>query len=484
MVALLATTLSAQSSDEATARQLLETGRAALAAGKGADAAVAFDTVVTKYPTTSLADDALLERARYQLDVLRDDKAASTSVEQLIANYAASNSVPAAQVLRARLGLVDSATAEQRKTAITTLDRLATDYAGTDVAAEALFRAAEAAELAGSADALGRFHDLAARYPGMPVVAEGLMHAAALHTSAGEALKAMDALQRVRTQFPKTAAAARALNQLTILHRLYLRPASPAVFGYVRSIGGSAGKFRDFRDLVVDHGNHLLVVTRNAVVEFGAAGEAEQTRETPNVEAAFVDAHDRVFTIHDQGVIRGEGRSPLALATARSNGRIEPIDIDAAVAVSTGDLIVANRSQKTLVRFSADGRPKGEIAKAIGARRLAVSPQDSLAALDADQKTVTLLARDGRVTGRITERGATYQLKQPGDIAFDALGHLYVLDRSVVYVFTTRGDRLLATFTSPEKSAGTFSNAQAMALDAAGRLYIYEGRTDVVQVYQ
>ena len=64
MVALLATTLSAQSSDEATARQLLETGRAALAAGKGADAAVAFDTVVTKYPTTSLADDALLERAR------------------------------------------------------------------------------------------------------------------------------------------------------------------------------------------------------------------------------------------------------------------------------------------------------------------------------------------------------------------------------------------------------------------------------------
>ena len=104
------------------------------------------------------------------------------------------------------------------------------------------------------------------------------------------------------------------------------------------------------------------------------ANESEMT--------AFVDAQDRLFTVHDQGVIRGEGRSPLTLGTARSNGRIEPIDIDAAVAVSTGDLIVANGSQKTLVRFSADGRPKGEIAKAIGARRLAVSPQDTLAALD------------------------------------------------------------------------------------------------------
>lgn len=485
MVALLAaTTLSAQSSDEAAARQLLDSGRAALTAGKGADAVVAFDTVVTKFPSTSVADDALLERARYQLDVLHDDKAAAASVEQLIATYGASNSVPAAQVLRARLGLLESASAEQRKAAVATLDRLSIDHAGTDIAAEALFHAATAAESAGSADALGRFHDLAARYPGMPIVAEGLMHAAALRASAGEALEAMDILQRVRTQYPKTAAAARALNQLTVLHRLFLRPSSAAVFTYVRSVGGSTGKFRDFRDLVVDHENHLLVVTRNAVAEFATISDAEQLRETANIEAAFVDAQDRLFTVHDQGVIRGEGRSPLTLGTARSNGRIEPIDIDAAVAVSTGDLIVANRSQKTLVRFSADGRPKGEIAKAIGARRLAVSPQDTLAALDVDQKTVTLLSRDGRVTGRIAERGATYQLRQPVDIAFDALGHLYVLDRSVVYVFTPRGDRVLATFTSPEKTAGAFSNAEALALDAAGRLYIYEGRSDVVQVYR
>ena len=90
---LLVSPLVAQT-DEAAARQLLETGRAALAAGKGPAATTAFDTIVTKYPRTSQADEALLERARYQLDVLRDDKAAAGSVDQLLADYAASNSAP------------------------------------------------------------------------------------------------------------------------------------------------------------------------------------------------------------------------------------------------------------------------------------------------------------------------------------------------------------------------------------------------------
>ena len=484
MAVLLTSPLLAQTGDEAAARQLLDAGRAALAAGKSAEATTAFETIATKYPRTSVADEALLERARYQLDVQHDDKAAAGSIERLLADYGASNSVPAGQVLRARLGLVESAPADQRKSALATLDRLATEHSGTDVAAEALFRAAEASEDAGNSDALNRFNELAARYPGMPVVADGLLHAAALHAAAGESLKAMEALQRVRTRYPKTAAAATALNQLTILHRIYLRPPVVAVFGYTRSVGGGAGRIRDFRDLLVNRANHLLVATRNAVTEFGAVGEVVGTRQVSETEAAFLDAQDHLFTIHDDGVIRGEGRSPLALATARSNGRVEPIDIDAAAAISTGDLVVANRAQKTLVRFSADGRPKGEIAKAIGARRLAVSQQDNLAALDVDQRTVTILSRDGRVLGRVAERGTAYQLRQPVDIAFDALGHLYVLDRAAVYVFTARGDRLLATFTSPDKTAGAFSNAQGLALDAAGRLYIYEGRTEVVQVYQ
>jgi outer membrane protein assembly factor BamD (BamD/ComL family) len=482
--ALLLTPLAAQTSEETAARQLLESGRAAAAAGRSADAMAAFETIVAKYQAVSIADEALLERARVQLDQLRDEKGAAATLDQLFANFAASNSVPAAQVLRARLGLADSASAEQRKTAIAALDRLAAEYAGTDVAAEALYRAAEGIEASGNGDALARFQDLAARYPGRPIVADALMRAAALHAAAGDALDAMTALQRVRSEYPKSPVAARALNQLTILHRLYLRAPAAAPFGYSRSIGGSAGKFRDFRDLLVDRENHLFVATRNQVIELGTTGEVVATHDAQDTNAAFLDGQDRLFTIHDRGVIRGEGRSPLALATARSNGRVEPIDIDAAVALSTGDLIVANRSQKTLVRFSGDGRPKGEMAKGIGARRLAASQQDSLAALDADQKTVTLLARDGRVTGRVAERGASYQLRQPVDVALDALGHLYVLERSAVYVFTPRGDRLLATFSSPERSAGGLSEAQGMAIDAAGRLFIYEGRTDVVQVYQ
>ena len=190
------------------------------------------------------------------------------------------------------------------------------------------------------------------------------------------------------------------------------------------------------------------------------------------------------MTVHEQGTIRGGGSQPLVLSAARSNGRVEPLDIDNAVTTSTGDVIVTNRAQKTLVRFSREGLPKGDFAKAIAARRLAVSDADDVAALETDQKAVTVFNRNGRSAVRLAERGTGYQLRQPGDVAFDGLGHLYVLDRGTVLVFAPRGDRVLATFPSPERVAGTFTNSDAIAIDGAGRLYILDARAGLVQVFR
>ena len=54
----------------------------------------------------------------------------------------------------------------------------------------------------------------------------------------------------------------------------------------------------------------------------------------------------------------------------------------------------------------------------------------------------------------------------------------------VTYVFTHQGSKLLTTFTIAEKSPGAFGNGEAMALDAAARLYVFDARTDAVQVYR
>ena len=75
-------------------------------------------------------------------------------------------------------------------------------------------------------------------------------------------------------------------------------------------------------------------------------------------------------------------------------------------------------------------------------------------------------------------------LEDPVDVAYDPLGHLYVLDgRSAIYVFGPR-NRLVAAFSSPGKEAGSLQKPKAFAVDAAGRAYVFDDGPQRIQVYQ
>jgi streptogramin lyase len=89
------------------------------------------------------------------------------------------------------------------------------------------------------------------------------------------------------------------------------------------------------------------------------------------------------------------------------------------------------------------------------------------------------------VLTKIAAKGANYQFDEPVDLAFDQLGHLYVLDRGKgsVYVFGPKY-RLITSFSLPEKSPGAFTRARSFALDATGRMYIFDERAKRIQVYQ
>ena len=98
-------------------------------------------------------------------------------------------------------------------------------------------------------------------------------------------------------------------------------------------------------------------------------------------------------------------------------------------------LVTDTSGQATRPARTADGKPKGEFARQVAARRLAIGELDEVAALDTDSRTITLLSRDGKIVTKIPDRGTGYQFRQPVDVKFDRLGHLYVLDRSAVFVF-------------------------------------------------
>ena len=108
-----------------------------------------------------------------------------------------------------------------------------------------------------------------------------------------------------------------------------------------------------------------------------------------------------------------------------------------------------------------------------------------MAIIERDTKSVTIADRDGKVLTKIAAKGANYQFDEPIDVTFDQLGHLYVLDRgkASVYVFSQKY-KLITAFSILEKNPGAFTRAKAFALDAAGRMYIFDERAKRIQVYQ
>ena len=483
-IALFAIGLGAQTSEE-SARRRLESGRAFLKAQNYGEALKDFQTVLQTYPMSSVADDALLEIATYQLEIGGDPRGADQAIDRLLQQYPDSDSAPMGQVLKGRVTLALGNTPEQVNSAIASFDRVPRLYEGTDAVPASMYFAAEAARTSGRRDeSIARFRNLTTQYPSSQWAARGLLGAAHSLAGASQPVRALEQLQRARLQFSTFREAAVALEWNTMLYRLYVRAPSQPAYAFGSAIGGPTGKFRDVVDISIDRQNNLVVATKAGVTVYDAKGGVARSVAAPEPRALFLSAAGRVLTLHEEGGLRDEGKAPIVLSTTTSDGKLKPLKLEAGISMSNGDLIVADRDLKTLFRFSADGKPKGEFARQLAVRRLAVSELDEVAALDTDARTITILGREGKVMTRIAERGTGYQLRQPVDVAFDRLGHLYVLDRAGVLVFAPQGTKLVATFAPTEKSPGTFGSPEALALDSAARLYVFDGRSDTVQVYR
>src|SRR6478672_9265229 len=84
---------------DAAARQLFENGQKLLQDHHDKEALSAFNSVLATAPQSPVADEALYEIARYQFETLGDLRAADGNTDRLLAQYAASDSAPRAQVL-------------------------------------------------------------------------------------------------------------------------------------------------------------------------------------------------------------------------------------------------------------------------------------------------------------------------------------------------------------------------------------------------
>ena len=469
---------------EDLARRQYESGRSFVQNGRYTEALKDFQAVVDSFPQSGVADDALLDIALYHLDVAGDRDAARAAADRLLKDYPASDSAPMGYVLVGRLAIAASRAPADVDTALASFERVSRLFPSSPAVAAARFYTGDTLRLVRRTDeALQQFRRVSVEYPRSVWAARADLAAASNLVATDRATQAFGRLQRIRGQFPGTAEATAALNYNTILYRLYLRKPVPFTFSG-RFIGGEKDRFRDVVGIVVDDGGRVLLGHRQGVTIFDGQGALVRTAPAMEPSAFFLDGRDRIVVTRGALLLPEKG-APISMVVPNPGREPREVgEIPAVIALSSGDRLVADRRGRAVIRVSPAGKFLANFAT-VNAERLARNVFDEVAMIDRDSKAVVIVDKDGRTLAKIPPKGTGYQFDDPSDLAYDVLGHLYVLDsrRAAIHVFTPR-QRLIASITSAGREAGSLQRPRALAVDPAGRLYVFDEASQRIQVYR
>ncbi len=472
---------------EELARRHYQLGLEFMRGGKYAEALKDFQAVVDSYPTSSVAGDALVQIATYHLDIARDIPAAQATTDLILKKYSATAAAAMGYVLNGRIAIEKGRDPSDLETAIASFERVPALFPTSDVVPASTYYAGESLKIVRQYDkALDRYREVTDRYPTSTWAARALLGAAVCLLRTGKPVEATTALQRLRNRFPGSPEAETALKWNTILYRLYVRPPSQPPYAFSgRYVGSATARFRDVVGVRVDRNENVLLAHKTSVAIFDPKGTLLRSIATDSPSALTFDTNGTPVVIR-QNFMTFDGQSKtMSIGVWESEGKTRAIEeIPAAVMTRRGEWLIADKKAKAIWLFSAAGKPVRQFV-AMAADRLVLDDDDTLAVLNRDDKTVSLIDREGKPAGRVPARGQGYQIDDPVDIAFDPLGHLYVLDRgtSTLLVFAPQG-RLIVAFSIPEGGPGAFRKAVALGLDSAARLYVFDDKVQRVQVYQ
>lgn len=488
--------LGAQASDEDVAKRQLESGRAFARQGNYAEALKDFRAVADTHATSSVADNALLEIARYYLDIAGNTKDAATAVDTILKNYATSDSAPDAYVLAGRLALARSHQPADLDAALANFERVLRLFPNSDVVPRSLVLAADTLFYAGRLnDALVNLGRVELEYPNDAAAADAHLAAGRVLLALGDPIAAMEELQQVRNSWSGTPQAADALARITLIHRLYVRAKAGPAFALSTETAGPAKL----------SGGLALAIGSNGVGYYATENVAGGI--TPNAPPAGVGTRPRGLALDNTGkvfvleanALRPIGGTSMVLSVPRPSGVTEALkSADAAVQLSNGDWLVMDNNERGIQRF---GRDMKYIAPFTPAKftRLAVNAVDEVAGLDRDKKQVLFYDATAKLIGTLPLKGTGYEFQNPEDLAYDDFGHLYVLDRGTIAVFTPyaaapatgaaaapapRATYRLLTAYSEGQAPTAFRRAMAFALDRTGAVYLYDDRAERVLVYR
>jgi TolA-binding protein len=482
----LAASVGAQSPrEEELARSQYQSGLDFLQSRRYAEAIKDFQAVVDSFPKSSVADAALVQIGMYQLDVARNPEAAQAATDKLLKEYPSGAAAPMAYVMAGRLAINKGRAPADVEAALASFERVPRLFPGSEAVAAANHYAGIALWLVRrNEEALDRFRRVTMEYPRSIWSARATLAAAVVLVQTDRAMRALEELQRVRLQFAGTPEAATALNYNTIIYRLYVRPPQPSYAFSGKYIGAETAKFRDVVGLTVNETGQVALGHKTGISVFDAKAALVKTITAEEPSAFFVDEKGRLVTVR-RDTLTAEGGDYAAISIPQKDGKLRQADeIPAVTPLANGDRLISDRKGKAVIRVAINGKFLKNFAT-LNAERIVLNQLEDIAMLDRDTKSVVVVDREGKPLIKILPRGTGYELDNPVDVAFDPFGNLYVLDRGkpAIHVFSPK-NKLLASFSMPEKDPGSFPRPQAFGLDGAGRVYVFDDRSQRIQVYQ
>jgi len=389
--------------DEVAARRF-QTGLAFARDGRSTEALTDFEAVAELYPSSPVADNALLEIARYHLEITEDLDRAAEYAGLVVdsASYSLQDAAPEAYVVLARSIMARGHTSENLDDALSQLQRGLGLWPDAPAVPQMLFFTGEAHRHAGRfTEALNEYGRVAAEYADTEWAARASLGADVLRAVTGEPVAAMVELQHVRDRWPDSPEAEAALERLTILYRLYIRSPERA---FTRE-GEPDGTRRTprIRQLVVNAEGQLFFATDSGVTAIDPEAAA-LAPVTGRPRGLLLDRRG-VVTAIVRGAMMARDMPPVQMTLPRPGRDPKAFsEIDAAGVTTTGDWLIMDGDEREIHRFSATGEYRGVFAS-VRVRQLAVGPDDQVAVVDRGRQ-IRLLAQ-GRELGEIPRKGQT-----------------------------------------------------------------------------
>ncbi|HEU4401569.1 MAG TPA: tetratricopeptide repeat protein [Candidatus Polarisedimenticolia bacterium] len=491
-------------------------GLEAIRQGRREEGSKALRTVFQEFPDSPFAAPAAMRVAEMIYPVTTWDQVGSAAPEAIkqagdlflavTQKYRSSREASRALVRLGYLAIEPANPKADLDEACTRFATAAQVYPDSDAADDAYFGSGMCESLrARPARAADFFARLLDENPGSPLATESLYRFGVALSRLDDPAEAMLALQQLRVRYPESRFASRALDRITLVHRLRLAPplaprAGPAgtevagLYAFDETYGPQTAPkgdenqtIRGAGDLAIDAQGLAVVASPKSpgVFRLDARGKVQEKIANPNPDYVAVGEGLAVY-ISGRGQIALNARNWSGAALPGLEGRpvrdFGPIAID-----PSGRVYLLDTSDDLLLIFDRGRRLVGNVRPAApnNAGRfvdVAMNEDGGVYVLDGRGKMVLEL-HQARQTRRIDL--APLGLQEAIALAVDALGDLYLLDGRTGWVTITDPAGKRITILRPDRQVqARLGEPSSVAVDAVGRVYLSGRKTGQVVRYR